>query len=163
MDRRLLALGLFSVALVVIVGVVLIARAGDDPDDGSTTAEAASKPEVAVPEGPPPSELQIEDLEEGEGDAAQAGDRVSVHYVGVDFSSGDEFDSSYERGQPLQLEIGGGQVIPGWEQGLEGMKVGGRRQLVIPPELAYGPEGQPPDIAPNATLVFVIDLVSIDS
>lgn len=163
MDRRLLALGVFGVALAIIVGVVLVAEGGDDSDDGSATAEVGSKPEVEVPEVEPPGELRIEDLEEGDGPEARSGDQVSVHYVGVDFESGEEFDSSYDRGRPFQLQIGAGQVIPGWEQGLEGMKVGGRRQLVIPPGLAYGPEGQPPDIGPNATLVFVIDLVSIDS
>jgi len=163
MDRRLLILGVFGVALAIIVGVVLIAEGGDDSDEGSATAEVGEKPEVEVPEGQPPDELQIEDLEEGEGEEAASGDEVSVHYVGVDFESGEEFDSSYDRGEPFQLQIGAGQVIPGWDQGLEGMKVGGRRQLVIPPELAYGPEGQPPDIGPNATLVFVVDLVSIDS
>lgn len=160
MDRRLLALIGFSAALVIAVVVVLVAQGGDEEDSGS--AEEASKPTVEVPEGPPPEELEIEDLEPGDGAEAQQGDQVSVQYVGVDYESGEEFDSSWDRGEPFGFQLGTGAVIPGWDQGLEGMQEGGRRQLVIPPELAYGSEGAPPDIGPDATLVFVVDLVSID-
>ena len=124
--------------------------------------EVPDKPTVEVSKGAPPTELEIKDLKEGDGDTAEAGDQISVHYVGVDAKTGKEFDSSYERGEPFTLQLGAGQVIPGWDQGLEGMKEGGRRQLIIPPDLAYGKQGQPPDIGPNATLVFVIDLVSVD-
>ncbi|MGH2957387.1 MAG: FKBP-type peptidyl-prolyl cis-trans isomerase [Solirubrobacterales bacterium] len=138
----------------------MLDRGGED--DGSSSADTGSKPEVEVPEGPPPTELVVEDLEEGEGDEAKEGDRVTVEYVGVDYETGEEFDSSYDSGQPFPFTIGAGEVIPGWDQGVEGMKVGGRRQLVVPPQLAYGRQGQPPAIGPNATLVFVIDLVSID-
>jgi peptidylprolyl isomerase len=162
MDRRVIALIGFGAALAVVVGIILIGRGGDDSDGGSTTVEAGSKPEVEVPSGPPPKELVVEDLEEGEGDEAQSGDQLSVQYVGVDYESGEEFDSSYDSGAPFDFQLGSGSVIPGWDQGLEGMKVGGRRQLIVPPDLAYGEQGQPPAIGPNATLVFVVDLVSVN-
>jgi peptidylprolyl isomerase len=164
MDRRLIGLLAFGGVLLVTVIVVIVARGGGDSGDSgdSTTAETASKPEVEVPEGPPPTQLAVEDLETGDGDEAQSGDQVSVQYVGVDYKTGKEFDSSYERGEPFSFNLGGGEVIDGWDQGVEGMKVGGRRQLVIPPDLAYGKQGQPPTIGPNATLVFVIDLVSVN-
>jgi peptidylprolyl isomerase len=163
MDRRLIGLLAFGAALAVVVIAVLIGRGGDDDGGGSTTADAGSKPTVEVPEGPPPTELQIEDLEVGDGPEAATGDQVSVQYVGVDYESGEEFDSSWDRGEPFRFQLGAGEVIPGWDEGVVGMKVGGRRELVIPPDLAYGPQGQPPDIGPNATLIFVIDLVSVGS
>ena len=160
MDRRLVILIGFSAVLAIVVVAVLVARGGDD--DASTSADLETKPEVEVPDGPPPEELEIEDVETGDGDEVQAGDQVSVQYVGVDYETGEEFDSSWDRGQPFDFELGAGSVIPGWDQGVQGMKVGGRRQLVIPPELAYGAQGAPPDIGPNATLVFVVDLVSVE-
>jgi peptidylprolyl isomerase len=86
---------------------------------------------------------------------------VSVQYVGVNFSNGQQFDASWDSGQPFEFPLGGGSVIPGWDQGVEGMKVGGRRELIIPPDLGYGAQGQPPDIPPNETLVFVIDLLDV--
>lgn len=119
------------------------------------------KPFVDFPDGPPPAELVITDLVEGTGPQAQAGQIVSVHYVGVTHSTGEEFDSSYDRGQPLDFGLGRGQVISGWDQGIQGMKVGGRRQLVIPPHLAYGPRGAGGVIGPNETLIFVCDLVAV--
>jgi len=161
MDRRVIALIAFGAALAVVVAVIVIGRGGDDSDDGGTTASGA-KPEVEIPEGPPPEELVVEDLEEGGGVAAKRGDELSVQYVGVDYETGEEFDSSYGTGQPFVLNLGSGSVIRGWDQGLEGMKEGGRRQLIVPPDLAYGAEGSPPAIGPNATLVFVIDLESVD-
>ena len=127
----------------------------------SEPAEAKAKPKVAVPEGDPPTSLQIEDIEEGSGPAAEAGDQISVNYVGVNYSDGEEFDSSFNAGAPFDFQLGAGMVIPGWDQGLEGMKVGGRRRLVIPPSLAYGAQGSPPVIGPNETLVFVIDLLNV--
>ncbi|HEX6586866.1 MAG TPA: FKBP-type peptidyl-prolyl cis-trans isomerase [Solirubrobacterales bacterium] len=163
MDRRLIGLLAFGAALAVVVIAVLIGRGGDDDGGGSTTADAGSKPTVEVPEGPPPTELQIEDLEVGDGPEAATGDQVSVQYVGVDYESGEEFDSSWDRGEPFRFQLGAGEVIPGWDEGVVGMKVGGRRELLIPPDLAYGAQGQPPDIGPNATLIFVIDLVSVGS
>lgn len=119
------------------------------------------KPFVDPPEGPAPTELQIIDLEEGRGPEAEPGRTVAVHYVGVSFSSGEEFDSSYKRGQPFLFKLGAQQVIPGWDQGLVGMKVGGRRRLVIPPHLAYGDRGAGGAIGPNETLIFVCDLIRV--
>lgn len=119
------------------------------------------KPEVEFPEGPPPTELVITDLIEGDGEQAKAGDTVDVHYVGVAYSTGEEFDASYNRGAALAFPLGGGRVIQGWDQGIQGMKVGGRRQLVIPPQLAYGDRGAGGVIGPGETLIFVCDLVGI--
>jgi peptidylprolyl isomerase len=131
----------------------------------STSAEATggekTKPKVTVPKGAPPQKLEIKEIEEGSGAEAKSGDEVTVQYVGVNYKNGKEFDSSWSRNEPLPLTLGAGRVIPGWEQGIEGMKVGGRRELVIPPELAYGETGYPPSIAPNETLVFVIDLLEV--
>lgn len=128
----------------------------------SNASDLESKPKIARPRGSPPSQLVSKDLVVGKGKAAKAGDKLSVQYVGVSFSSGKQFDASWDRGkEPFPFPLGGGMVIPGWDQGLEGMKKGGRRQLIIPPDLGYGAEGQPPDILPNETLVFVIDLESI--
>ncbi|HTN25646.1 MAG TPA: FKBP-type peptidyl-prolyl cis-trans isomerase [Solirubrobacteraceae bacterium] len=119
-----------------------------------------SKPAIPKPTGKPPKTLVVKDIVKGTGATAKAGDAITVQYVGVDFKTGKQFDASWDRGQPFQFQLGAQMVIPGWDQGVAGMKVGGRRELVIPPDLAYGPQGQPPAIAPNATLVFVIDLVS---
>ncbi|WP_151774714.1 FKBP-type peptidyl-prolyl cis-trans isomerase [Streptomyces abyssomicinicus] len=119
------------------------------------------KPEVDFPGGEPPAGLEIKDIWEGDGEVAKAGDIVSVHYVGVAFSTGEEFDSSFNRGTPLRFQLGIGQVISGWDQGVQGMKVGGRRQLIIPPHLAYGDRGAGRDIGPGETLIFVCDLVSV--
>jgi peptidylprolyl isomerase len=117
------------------------------------------KPEIDFPEGPPPTELQTTDLVEGTGAEAKPGSRVRVHYVGVAYSTGEEFDASYNRGEPLDFPLGAGRVIQGWDQGVAGMKVGGRRRLVIPPHLAYGSRGAGGVIKPNETLIFVVDLV----
>jgi peptidylprolyl isomerase len=119
------------------------------------------KPEVDFPGGEPPADLEIKDIWEGDGPEAKAGDVVSVHYVGVSFSSGEEFDSSWNRGTPLRFQLGVGQVISGWDKGVQGMKVGGRRQLIIPPHLAYGERGAGRAIGPNETLIFVCDLVAV--
>ena len=117
------------------------------------------KPEIDFPEGEPPAGLEITDITVGTGAEAAAGQRVSVHYVGVAFSTGEEFDASYNRGAPLDFQLGAGQVIPGWDNGVNGMKVGGRRKLVIPPHLGYGNRGAGGVIKPGETLVFVVDLV----
>lgn len=127
----------------------------------ATSAEPREKPKVEVPPGPPPKEIEVKDLIDGDGAPAEPGQQLTVNYVGVSYSNGKEFDSSFEAGQPFPFRLGGGDVIPGWDQGLAGMKVGGRRQLTIPPELAYGKTGQPPVIKPNETLVFVIDLLGV--
>ena len=123
-----------------------------------TSGELKEKPRVRVPKGDPPKQLQKKDLVEGEGGAAQAGSTVSINYVGVSYSDGKEFDTSFGK-EPLEFQLGSRMVIPGFEEGIEGMKVGGRRQLIIPPDKAYGAKGQPPVIGPNETLVFVVDLL----
>jgi peptidylprolyl isomerase len=125
----------------------------------SADLSGRDKPEIDFPEGEPPAELQIVDEIEGTGVAALAGQTVSAHYVGVSYSTGEEFDASWSRGRPLDFRLGVGQVIPGWDQGIAGMKVGGRRRLVIPPHLAYGSRGAGGAIGPNETLIFVVDLV----
>ncbi|MDQ4491380.1 FKBP-type peptidyl-prolyl cis-trans isomerase [Sinomonas sp. ASV486] len=119
------------------------------------------KPEIDFPEGDAPTELKIVDLVKGDGREAAAGDTVSTHYVGVAWSTGEEFDSSWNRGTPLDFRVGVGQVIQGWDQGLLGMKVGGRRRLEIPSELAYGSRGAGGAIKPNEALIFVVDLVGV--
>lgn len=121
-----------------------------------------SKPEVAPQTGPAPSQLVITDITVGDGEEARAGQTVTVHYVGVSHDSGEQFDASWDRGEPFRFPLGGGRVIAGWDQGVAGMKVGGRRQLVIPPDLAYGSRGAGGVIKPNATLVFVVDLLGVN-
>ena len=119
------------------------------------------KPEIEFPEGPPPSDLEVTDITEGDGPEAKSGQTVSVHYVGVAHSTGEEFDASYNRGEPLQFRLGVGQVIPGWDTGVQGMKVGGRRRLVIPPHLGYGDRGAGGAIKGGETLIFVVDLLAV--
>jgi peptidylprolyl isomerase len=119
------------------------------------------KPEIDFPAGPPPAQLDILDIREGDGAEAKPGDVVSVHYVGVAHSTGEEFDASYNRGAPLDFPLGAGRVIQGWDTGVAGMKVGGRRQLTIPPHLAYGDRGAGGVIKPGETLIFVVDLVDV--
>jgi peptidylprolyl isomerase len=124
--------------------------------------DLSKKPQIPKSSGPAPKQLKVEDLVEGDGAAAKNGDKLSVQYVGVLYDNNKEFDSSWSRGsEPLEVTLGSGQVISGWEQGLLGMKVGGRRKLTIPPDQAYGAQGQPPTIPANATLVFEIDLKKI--
>ncbi|HVN13755.1 MAG TPA: FKBP-type peptidyl-prolyl cis-trans isomerase [Kineosporiaceae bacterium] len=118
-----------------------------------------TRPEVDFPDGPPPQELQIVDEVAGEGTEAKAGMTVSAHYVGVAYSTGEEFDASWNRGRPLDFRLGVGQVIPGWDQGIPGMRVGGRRRLTIPARLAYGDRGAGGVIKPGEALIFVVDLV----
>ncbi len=157
---------------------VLVVGCGSDssttsPSTAASTEEAATpkeaestkkktKPTVAVPKGAPPKSLEVKDLEEGTGVTAKSGDVVKVNYVGVNYKTGKEFDASWSRGEPFIFTLGAGEVIPGWDQGIEGMKVGGRRELIIPPELGYGSAGSPPVIPPNETLVFVVDLESVE-
>jgi peptidylprolyl isomerase len=119
------------------------------------------RPHIDKPEGDIPFELIIDDIVVGDGEPATKGAKVSVHYVGVAFSSGDEFDASWTRGQPFEFKLGKGQVIPGWDAGVEGMKVGGRRKLTIPSAMAYGARGAGGVIAPHEPLVFVVDLLTI--
>ena len=122
--------------------------------------DLSTKPEVPKPEGSPPSELTSDDVVVGDGQEAKPGDHVTVHYVGVSFSTGRQFDSSWDRNQPFDFPLGDGRVIQGWDDGVSGMREGGRRTLVIPPALGYGARGAGP-IAPNETLVFVVDLVKV--
>ena len=119
------------------------------------------KPEIEFPGAEAPTDLVVTDVHQGDGAEAAAGHAVSVHYVGVAHSTGEEFDASYNRGQPLQFKLGSGQVIAGWDQGVQGMKVGGRRQLVIPPHLGYGDRGAGGVIKPGETLIFVVDLLKV--
>jgi peptidylprolyl isomerase len=122
---------------------------------------SANKPVVDVPTGEPPADLEIEDVTVGQGDEARAGQTVSVHYVGVAFSNGKEFDSSWSRREAFQFRLGAGQVIAGWDRGVAGMRVGGRRKLTIPARLAYGDRGADGVIKPGETLVFVVDLLGV--
>ena len=118
-------------------------------------------PEIEFPEGQPPTELQVTDEVVGDGPEATPGSTVSTHYVGVAWSTGEEFDASYNRGAPLDFPLGAGRVIQGWDRGVAGMKVGGRRRLVIPPHLGYGDRGAGGVIKPGETLVFVVDLLGV--
>lgn len=119
------------------------------------------KPEIDFPDYDPPTDLVVTDLTVGDGAEATSGSTVSVHYVGVAHSTGEEFDASYNRGTPLQFRLGVGQVITGWDRGVQGMRVGGRRQLVIPPSLGYGERGAGGVIKPGETLIFVVDLLGV--
>ncbi len=125
------------------------------------TSPAPSKPSVDVPDGPPPTELVVEDLSVGDGPEAVAGQTCSMHYVGVAWSSGQQFDASWDRGQPFSFPLGQGDVIAGWDQGVVGMRVGGRRRLTIPAELGYGSRGAGGVIKGGETLVFVVDLLGV--
>jgi peptidylprolyl isomerase len=126
--------------------------------------DLSTKPKIAKPTGDPPEELVAQDLVVGDGAEAKSGDQVSVQYVGNTFDENKEFDASWDGskpGDPFQFQLGSGNVIQGWDQGVVGMKVGGRRKLIIPPDLAYGEQGSPPDIGKNETLVFIVDLKKV--
>ncbi len=158
---------------VPLVAALVLAGCGGGADDDEPAEEAVTELEVdldAEPDpatyldddrGEPPAELVVEDLVVGDGAEAAAGDAVRVNYVGVDWASGQAFDSSWARGTPFDFQLGVGQVIPGWDEGVEGMRVGGRRVLTIPPDLAYGDRGAGEAIGPDATLVFVVDLLEV--
>jgi peptidylprolyl isomerase len=181
---RPLRTALTLIAVVAILGIA--ACGGDDVDsatDGGGSADTAGqetettstspaqaekalrdtskKPAIPKPTGTPPRRLVKEDIVKGKGPGAKPGDVVVVNYVGMNFSNGQEFDASWDRGQPFPVQLGAGNVIPGWEKGLIGIKKGGRRKLTIPPELGYGAQGSPPAIPPNETLIFVIDAIAI--
>ena len=187
MPRRMAHRSRFVLTLiaVVVVAVGPTACGGDDdsagsppetatsqPDTGTATAptpaeaekalrDTSKKPVIPKPTGSPPRKLVVEDIVKGKGPAAKKGDTVIVNYVGENFSNGEEFDASWDRGQPFPVTIGRTKVIEGWTRGLAGIRKGGRRMLTIPPELGYGPNGYPPAIPPNETLVFVVDAVSV--
>ncbi|MBD8703268.1 FKBP-type peptidyl-prolyl cis-trans isomerase [Frigoribacterium sp. CFBP 13712] len=122
------------------------------------THDPSIKPEIDAPEGPAPTELQIVDITVGDGDEATAGSTVNVHYLGVEYDSGEEFDSSWSRGEPINFPLAA--LVLGWQEGIPGMKVGGRRKLVLPPHLAYGPAGGGHSLS-GKTLIFVIDLLGV--
>ena len=156
-------------AMLAVCAALGFAACGGD-DDSSTSSsttdtqqtadvDTSKKPKVEVPDGQPPAGLKIEDLKVGDGATAQTGDTVTVQYVGVSYSTGKQFDASWDSGQPFTFTLGAGEVIPGWDQGVAGMKVGGRRELIIPPELGYGARGAGGVIPPNATLKFDVELL----
>jgi peptidylprolyl isomerase len=156
--------------MMLICAAAGLTGCGGSDSSGSASASSAEasaqtaadrpKPEVTPPEGPAPETLVKEDLIEGTGAEAKAGDEVAVRYVGVGYESGTEFDSSWAL-KPFRFKLGAGKVIRGWDEGVAGMRVGGRRELIIPPDYAYGSVGTE-EIAPDATLVFVIDLLSVE-
>lgn len=171
---------LFATCLAAFAAVALAACGSSKapgvelaPSQGATQAAIpttpkvppaiSKRPVVTVPKGPPPTHLVVKDLIKGTGAAAKAGQSVTVNYVGVIYKTGKEFDSSWSRNQPFTASLSTSNVIKGWVQGIPGMQVGGRRELIIPPSLGYGAKGSPPTIPPNSTLVFVVDLISTGS
>ena len=144
-------------------------RCGSSVADGESSERPGStvsvrsmrKPDVTIPAEHPPTELVMNDETVGEGDEAVAGSNVTVHYVGVSWSTGDQFDASWDRMEPFRFGLGRGQVIQGWDDGVQGMKVGGRRRLTIPPHLGYGDRGAGGAIKPGETLIFVVDLMDV--
>ncbi len=120
-----------------------------------------AKPDVTIPDTDPPAEMVSDDLTIGDGAEATSGSNVEVHYVGVSWSTGQQFDASWDRGDTFTFRLGAGQVIAGWDRGVVGMRIGGQRRLTLPPEVAYGSRGAPGAIAPDETLVFVVDLVGV--
>jgi peptidylprolyl isomerase len=168
MRGLLLTIGLCAALAIAGCGGGSSSSSSTTTTESSTPASTESaadvgkkKPTVEVPSGPPPKTLEKKELVEGSGAEAKAGSEVTVQYVGVGYKSREQFDASWDRGEPFTFALGAGQVIPGWEEGIPGMKVGGRRELVIPGELAYGAAGSPPTIGPNETLIFVIDLLAV--
>jgi peptidylprolyl isomerase len=125
-----------------------------------TSGPLSKEPHITTPSGPPPTKLVTKEIITGTGAEAKSGDAISVNYVGALYKTGKVFDASWKRNETFPFTLGKGQVIPGWEQGVIGMKVGGRRELIIPASLAYGAKGSPPSIPPNETLIFVVDLLS---
>jgi peptidylprolyl isomerase len=168
MRRYLLIIGACLALAVAGCGGDSSTTSSSSSDESTTSTEKESaaktktKPKVTVPKGAPPKKLEVKDLEEGNGASAKAGDAVTVNYVGVNYRTGKEFDASWDRGEPFTFTLGAGEVIPGWDRGVAGMKVGGRRELIIPPSLGYGSAGAPPAIPPNETLVFVVDLEAVE-
>ncbi|MDX6601993.1 MAG: hypothetical protein QOF13_1195 [Solirubrobacterales bacterium] len=166
-------------ALCLALAIAVAGCGGSSSDSSSSSSESSAptestgstesssttektKPKVTVPKGVSPKSFATRELEEGTGATAKSGDTVTVQYVGVGYDSEEEFDSSWSRNEPFPFTLGAGEVIKGWDQGVEGMKVGGRRELLIPGNLAYGPAGSPPTIGPNETLIFVIDLLAVE-
>jgi peptidylprolyl isomerase len=160
-----------AAAAAALLAAGALAACGDDSKssnsdtakaDTATVAGDAKAPAIPFPTGPAPKRLVVRDLKTGTGAVAKPGDLVTVNYIGASLSTKKVFDQSYGK-EPFIFGLGASQVIKGWDQGVAGMKVGGRRLLVIPPALGYGASGQPPDIKPNETLVFVVDLLGVQS
>jgi peptidylprolyl isomerase len=161
-----------TLLLLVVLVLALAGCGGDDEGESAATptpkatatpdnSDLSKKPVVTVPDELPPDELQKRDIVVGKGPAAKKGDTVSMQYVGLTWSTSVEFDASWDRGEPFEFKLGEGKVIKGWDEGIPGMKVGGRRELTIPADQAYGAQGQPPDIGPNECLRFIVDLTKI--
>jgi peptidylprolyl isomerase len=177
-------LKVLSILLALVLGAAVTACGGDDSSSGESAATATpaetptavpnnvdeiaagitkntkKEPKIVMPKGDPPTELVIKDIVKGKGPKAKAGEKLTMDYTGYSWSTGEKFDASWDRNQPFPFQLGAGMVIPGWDQGMVGMKEGGRRLLVIPPDLGYGPQGSGP-IAPNETLIFAVDLRKI--
>ena len=156
----------------LLLALALLAGCGGDDSESAATAtpkataapdntDVTKKPTVTVPDELPPDTLQKRDIVVGKGPVAKKGDTVSMQYVGLTWSTSVEFDASWDRGQPYTFKLGEGGVIKGWDEGIPGMRKGGRRELTIPAELAYGAQGSPPDIGPNECLRFIVDLVKL--
>jgi peptidylprolyl isomerase len=174
---------LLSLTLVLLLAAGISACGGDDSSASESAATAAptetpqaanvdaiakgitkdtsKKPRIITPEGDPPAELVTRDIVKGKGPKAKPGDQLTMHYVGVSWSNGQQFDASWDSGQAFPFQLGAQMVIPGWDKGMVGMRQGGRRLLIIPPDLSYGPQGNGP-IGPNETLVFAVDLKKLN-
>jgi peptidylprolyl isomerase len=163
-----------TLLLLLVLGLALAGCGGDDEGESAATpspkakatataanTDLSKKPVVTVPDELPPDEIQTRDIVKGKGPKARKGDTVSMQYVGLTWSTSVEFDASWDRGEPYTFELGAGKVIPGWDQGIVGMQKGGRRELTIPADLAYGAQGSPPNIGPNECLRFIVDLVDL--
>jgi peptidylprolyl isomerase len=174
---------LLSITLALLLGAWIAACGGDDSSTGETAATPApteapklgnvdeiaagitkktnKEPKIVTPTGAPPTKLVIKDIVKGKGPKAKPGDTLTMQYVGYSWSNGQKFDASWDRGQAFPFQLGAGMVIPGWDQGMAGMRKGGRRLLVIPPDLGYGEAGAGGAIGPNETLIFAVDLKKI--
>ena len=159
-------LGLLLAALSGCTEEPVAEGVGDIAGEGAETPDLATKPDLVpiLPDdrGEPPSSLQVEDLVVGDGEPAEQGTRLTVHFVGASWSSGQEFDATWDREQPYAFTLGEGEVIPAWDEGLVGMREGGRRALIVPPEFAYGERGSAAGIAPGETIVFIVDLLEVE-
>ncbi|MHB8593558.1 MAG: FKBP-type peptidyl-prolyl cis-trans isomerase [Acidimicrobiales bacterium] len=151
----------FTAAACGSSGTRASSKTSSPPAQWSPAGTFGTKPTVVVPSGPPPTQLETHDLIVGSGPAAKAGDNVTVQYVGVSYTTKKQFDASWDRNQAFKFQLGVHQVIAGWDEGVVGMQVGGRRELIIPPNLAYGAQSPGAGIAANDTLIFIVDLVKI--
>jgi peptidylprolyl isomerase len=150
-----------TILLALLIAAIALVACGDDDDPPAPQdplTDTSVKPVIPRPSGSPPNKLQVEDIVKGKGRAAKKGDTVTMQYVGVAWSTGVEFDASWDSGEPFKVKLGEGKVIKGWDAGIPGMKAGGRRELTIPADQAYGAQGSPPSIGPNEALRFIVDL-----